>query len=275
MKTISFILFLTAVTVNSFAYGGGHDTLLFDGAVNYEFPKTAGCTIRLTVYYNVEITSFSMVKTLACGEVSYEKQSIKQTIKRDMDIPVGSEVSTGPDGYAVIELEDGSRILMDNNSKITIEEDFCIRHPILRFHRGSIWTGVKKMLGIKGYEVSTERTIVGVRGTEFEVITDENKTTIKVYEGQVEVTPNMNDKTNQMLIKAYEKLIEDMQSGKISPEEYEEKTIRWNSIMESTRQFPKVMVEAGNMVDVTFEVSDIREIPADNNKWFEDPKFNQ
>lgn len=274
MKTLSILIFFVAV--NIFAFDSGHDSLLFDGSENYEFPKNTGCTIRLTVYYNVEITSFSMIKTLSCGEVSYEKQSIKQTIQRDMDIPVGSEVSTGPDGYAVIELEDGSRILMDNNSKITIEEDFCIRHPLLRFRRGSIWTTFKKLLGVEGnYAVETGLANGGARGTEFEVITDENKTTFKVYEGQVEVTPMMNDKTNKLLIKAYEQLIKNMETGKITAEEYEEKTIRWNEIMEGSRQFPSVMVEAGNMVDVTFEVSEIKTIPADNNKWFEDPKYNK
>jgi len=271
MKLITLILLI--ISVNVFAYGGGHDSLLFDGSVSYELPKTTGCTIKLTVFKSVEIKSFSLVKTLACGEVTYEKTEVKNIVQKDMDIPLGSEISTGPDGFARIDLEDGSKILLDNNAKIKIEEDFCTHHPLVRIFSGSIWTGVKKLLGSKGYEVSTERCGGGVRGTEFEVITDENKTTFKVYEGKVEVTPFMNDKTNKELIKAYEKLIEDMQSGKVAPEEYEEKTIRWNSVMEGSGQFPKVMLEAGNMADVTFEVSSPEPIPADNNKWFNDPKF--
>lgn len=271
MKTI--LISLLFISADLFASGGSHDSLLFDGAETYELPKSTECKIKLTVFNSVEITSFSLVKTLACGEISYEKKEVKNIVQKDMDIPVGSEITTGPDGFARIDLEDGSKILLSSNAKLIIEEDFCTRHPALRFMKGSLWTTVKHLLGAKGYEISTERCGGGVRGTEFEVTTDENKTTFKVYEGKVEVTPFMNDKTNKELIKAYERLIEDMQSGKVSPEEYEEKTIWWNSIMEGSGQFPKVMVEAGNMVDVTFEVSAPEPINTADNKWFEDPKF--
>ena len=48
-----------------------------------------------------------------------------------------------------------------------------------------------------------------------------------------------------------------------------------NEIMEGSRKFPSVMVEAGKMVEVTFEVSEVKDIPADNDKWFEDQKFNK
>lgn len=271
MKLITLILLI--ISVNFFAYGGGHDSLLFDGSVSYEVPKTTGCTIKLTVFKSVEIKSFSLVKTLACGEVTYEKTEIKNIIQKDMDIPVGSEISTGPDGFARIDLEDGSKILIGSNARLKIEEDFCTRHPALRLFRGSLWTAVKQLLGAKGYEVSTEVTISGVRGTEFEVIADDNKTTYKVYEGKVEITPLNNEISNKMLLKAYERIIDDMQSGKITSEEYGEKIVKWNTVMEGSGQFPKVMLEAGNMADVTFEISAPEPIPADNYKWFEDPKF--
>lgn len=274
MKTILIIFILLAVSIKSFAFSGGHDSLLFDGSDNLEIPKKSGCTIKLTVFNSVEITSFSLVKTLACGEVTYEKQSVKNIVHKDMDIPVGSEISTGPDGFARIDLEDGSRILMDNNSKITIEDDFCIRHPLIRFHRGSVWTSIKKLLGAKSYEVLTDRAIVGVRGTEFELSAKNDNITVKVYESKVEITPVMNDETNKMVIKTYEQLIDDMQTGKITAEEFSEKSIRLTEIMEGGRQFPSVMVETGNMVDVTFEVSTPEPIPADNNRWFEDPRYN-
>lgn len=272
MKIITLILLI--ISVNVFAYGGGHDSLLFDGSLSYELPKTTGCTIKLTSFKSVEITSFSLVKTLACGEVTYERKDVKTIVQNDMDIPVGSELTTGSDGFAAIDLDDGSRLLIDKNTKIRIEEDFCSGRSLIKLFNGSVWNKVKKILGGNSYEVSTDRSSGGVRGTEFEVTADENKTTYKVYEGKVEVTPLMSDKTNKELIKAYEKLIVDVQSGKVSPEEYEEKTTRWNSVMEGSGQFPKVMVEAGYMVDVTFEVSAPEPVTTDN-KWFEDPKYGK
>jgi hypothetical protein len=275
MKVTSVILFLLAVTLKSFSFGGGHDSLLYDGAVNYELPKNTGCTIKLTVFKTVEITTYSLEKSTACGEVFTEKKAVTQMVQTEMDIPVGSEISTGPDGYARIDLEDGSRILLNNNAKIKIVEEFCQDHPVIRLLKGSVWSKIKKLLGGGGYEVNASGVIAGARGTEFEVITDKDKTIIKVYESKVEATPIMNDETNKLVIKAYEKLIEDMQSGKITMEEYIEKTTKMTEIMEGSRKFPSVIVDAGNMVEVTYEVSEIKTIPADDDRWFEDPKFNR
>lgn len=275
MKKIQVFLLLVFTSINIYSFGGGHDSLLFDGTVKYELPKNAGCTIKLTVFKTVEITTYSLEKSTACGEVFTEKKAVTQMVQTEMDIPVGSEISTGPDGYARIDLEDGSRILLNNNAKIKIVEEFCQDHPVIRLLKGSVWSNIKKLLGGGGYEVNANGVIAGARGTEFEVITDKDKTIIKVYESKVEATPIMNDESNKLVIKAYEKLIEDMQSGKITADEYMEKTAKMTEIMEGSRKFPSVMVDAGKMVEVTYEVSEIKDISADNDNWFDDSKFNR
>jgi hypothetical protein len=280
MKTTSIILFLLAVTIKSFAFGGGHDSLLFDGAVNYKFPKNADCKIKLSNWRNVTITSYTIEKTTSCGEVFTEKKEKKYFVDTEMDVPEGSQISTDLNGFAVIRLDDGSFITLGHSTKIVIDESFCHKNRIIKLFSGSIWQNIKKMFeDDPGYLISTERATMGVRGTQFSVeIIEENGNkhdVVKVYEGKVEVTPILNDETNKLVIKAYEKLIEDMQSGKITADEYSNKIIKMNEIMEGSRQFPSVMVEAGNMVEVTYEVSEIKTIPADNDKWFEDPKFNR
>lgn len=276
MKTIPIILFLMAVTLKSFSFGGGHDSLLYDGTVNYELPKNADCKIKLTfVEVGIEVTKFSTEVLEVCGEVSKEIKTEKVTMTKPGEIPLGSEIVTGPNSYAEVELWDGGIIRIAPNSTIKITNDFCDKRSLIQKTTSRVWHKVKNLLGGGGYEVNASGVIAGARGTEFEVITDKDKTIIKVYESKVEATPIMNDESNKLVIKAYEKLIEDMQSGKITMEEYIEKTTKMTEIMEGSRKFPSVMVEAGNMVEVTYEVSEIKTIPADNDRWFEDPKFNR
>lgn len=277
MKTTLIILFLLAVTIKSFAFGGGHDSLLFDGAVNYEFPKNADCKIKLTFVElgGIEVTKFTTEVLEICGEISKEIKTEKVIMTKPGEIPLGSQIVTGPNGYAEIEIWDGGLIRIAPNSTIRITNDFCDKRNLIQKTTSRVWHSIKNLLGGGGYEVTTNGAVGGVRGTEFEVITEKDKTIFKVYEGKVEVTPILNDETNKLVIKAYEKFIEDMQSGKITADEYSNKIIKMNEIMEGSRQFPSVMVEAGNMVEVTYEVSEIKTIPADNDKWFEDPKFNR
>jgi hypothetical protein len=276
MKTISIILFLLTIAFKNFAFGGGHDSLLFDGAVSHELPKNADCKIKLTfVEVGIEVTKFTTEVLEICGEVNKEIKTEKVIMTKPGEIPLGSEIVTGPNTYAELELWDGGIIRIAPNSTIRITSDFCDNRNLIQKTTSKVWHRIKNLLGGGGYEVTTNGAVGGVRGTEFEVITENDKTIFKVYEGKVEVTPILNDATNKLVIKAYEKLIEDMQSGKITMEEYTEKIIEMNEIMEGSRQFPGVMIEAGNMVEVTYQVSEIKTIPTDEDRWFVDSKFNR
>lgn len=276
MKILSLLIILFITSINTFAIGGLHDSLTYDGEVYYEFPKKADCKIKVTfIEVGIEVTKFTTEVMEICGEISKEIKTEKIIMTKPGEIPLGSEIVTGPGSYAEIELWDGGLVRIAPNSTVKITADFCDKRNLIQKTGSIVWHKIKNLLGGGGYEVTTNGAVGGVRGTEFEVITDNDKTTFKVYEGKVEVTPILNDATNKLVIKAYEKLIEDMQSGKITMEEYTEKTIKWNEIMEGSRQFPSVMVEAGNMVTVTFEVSAPEPIPAENNKWFNDVKFNR
>jgi len=276
MKTTLIILFLLATTIRGYAFGSGHDSLLFDGAISHELPKNADCKIKLTfVEVGIEVTKFTTEVLEVCGEISKEIKTEKITMTKPGEIPLGSEITTGPNGYAEIEIWDGGLIRIAPNSTLRITSDFCDKRNLIQKTTSRVWHSIKNLLGGGGYEVTTNGAVGGVRGTEFEVITENDKTIFKVYEGKVEVTPILNDESNELVIKAYEKLIEDMQSGKITVGEYSDNIIKMNEIMEGSRQFPSVMVDAENMVEVTYEVSEIKTIPADNDKWFEDPKFNR
>lgn len=271
MKSI--ILILLILSVNVFAYIGGHDSLTFDGEIYIEPPKTADCYLKITTFNQVVIKTHKLVKSTACGEEFSEKVTVEHVVNKEVNVPLGSDITTGPDGFAVVELWDESKLIIGPNSTVNIGEEFCDNYGFKLIGSGLTWTKIKKFFGGKGYEFSTERHTAGVRGTEFEIIETPDKSIVRVFEGKVEVKPRKTDKTIDDLKKGYEKLIEDMQAGKISPDEYSEKIIRLNEIMEGSGKFPSVMVEAGYMVTVTYEVSDPEPIPTDYNKWFEDPKF--
>ena len=271
MKTI--ILVILLISVNLFAFGGGHDSLTFDGEVYIKPPQKSDCTIRILGWNNLKVTSYKIVQSTSCGEVFTEKKEEKHFVEEEMDVPPGSEISTAVSGHALIQLDDGSTILLREKTKIVIDENFCHKNKLIKLFTGSIWQNIKKIVSGSSYEVSVGRYVAGVRGTQFEVTEEDGKSEVKVYEGTVEVTPIMNDNANQMVIKEYEKIINDMETGIITPDEYSEKIIRISEIMEGSRQFPSVMVYEGNMVNITFEVSSPMTIPAENNKWFEDPKY--
>lgn len=111
-----------------------------------------------------------------------------------------------------LKLWDGGIIRIAPNSTIRITNDFCDKRSLdLKDNIKSMAQSKEPVFGGGGYEVTTNGAVGGVRGTEFEVITEKDKMIFKVYEGKIEILI-LNDETNKLVIKAYEKLIEDMQS---------------------------------------------------------------
>lgn len=273
MKIIKLFLLLLAAQAQVFSFGGGYDSLLFDGSVKQVLPEKSDCTVKLTyVTKSVDVIKYIPGSYDVCGISGTEVKTEKVTMTKPGDIESGSEIVTGAESFAEVELDDGSILRIAPNSSVKISDDYCTNRT-LRQKAGSIWHKVKKLLGSKSYEVTTNGANCGVRGTEFEVIVNGNNTEFKVFEGSVEITPVMNDESNKALIKAYEQMIKDMETGKITANEFTEKSAGWTEIMEGSRQFPKVLVEAGNMVSVTFEVSKPESIPGGETHWFDDSNF--
>ncbi len=72
-----------------------------------------------------------------------------------------------------------------------------------------------------------------------------------------------------------QKLTEDLQSGKITPEEFTKKSQEFSNLLrEKTEGITKTaIVEAGYMVTVTDILGNIEPIPSNDVKWFEDSYF--
>lgn len=279
MKKIILILFLTAIQASVvFSGSNPHDSLLFDGgnsirSENYYGKSLKDCEFRVT--YVKGIVTGTIKKTTvydACGELDSIYEYENGALKKSTVITGGEQVKTGPESTARIELPDGSVIVLGPNTDYTLPYSACDLEEKYFLYKGSLWTKVKKLIGGGKFEVSSERAVHGVRGTEFTVeIKEENGIKydiVKVYEGSVEVTlkgaqgyENQDDKI--------EKLTEDLKAGKITYEEFSKGLANELQKEESENTKLKKIVEPGNMIKT--DGKDLGEpVPFNTleDKWF-------
>lgn len=107
------------------------------------------------------------------------------------DIQIGDEVRTGSAGQVQIKFDDATELVVGPNSKLLIE-DYLLRGDnsagklainalagTFRFATGS---SAKDR-----YKISTPTGTIGVRGTEFDFVVDEDGTKVLLYEGGVRI----------------------------------------------------------------------------------------
>jgi len=134
------------------------------------------------------------------GKVWIQAPEADKTIARaGISLAPGTKILTGPDGKAEISLEDGSIIVVQQNSSMVlsgIKRQKKKKTSILIFF-GRIWNKVSTAVGGRaGYEVNTPIVVCGVRGTEFETaVADDGSVRVRVDEGTVNVTGDGKDKT--------------------------------------------------------------------------------
>jgi len=134
------------------------------------------------------------------GKVWIQTPGVDKTIARaGITLAPGTKILTGPDGKAEISLEDGSIIIVQQNSSMVlsgIKRQKKKKTSILIFF-GRIWNKVSRAVGGRaGYEVNTPIVVCGVRGTEFETaVADDGSVRVRVDEGMVSVKGDGKDKT--------------------------------------------------------------------------------
>jgi FecR protein len=134
------------------------------------------------------------------GKVWIQTPGADETIARaGLTLAPGTKILTGPEGKAEISLEDGSIIIVQQNSSMVlsgIKRQKKKKTSILIFF-GRIWNKVSIAVGGRaGYEVNTPIVVCGVRGTEFETaVADDGSVRVRVDEGTVGVAGDGEDKT--------------------------------------------------------------------------------
>jgi hypothetical protein len=274
------IMLLLFAAKETYSFGGGHDSLLFDDPViKISSTFSNECKVKVVQVSGLVIGSVKIMELLqGCGdEVDTVYRTLNgEQLKVGFDIVENEEVRTGEDGFVKLELADGSVMVVGPNSSLMFTENLCKEtKTLVKLINGSIWTKVKKLLGGGKFEVSTERNGGGVRGTEFSFEVFPDREVIKVYEGSFEVYPLKKHTELENSGKEMEQLQKDFEAGKITMEEYAVKMTDFGSKMSklSDEITKSTMVEAGYMVTVTDKISTPELIPAGETKWFEDARI--
>lgn len=108
-----------------------------------------------------------------------------------VQLAVNEVISTGPGAYAVLVLPDGSRCIVQPDSRTRIEllqrlRGTEVQQSRLEVSRGRIETKVQPQRGPAArYEIRTPTAVIGVRGTEFRAGYDGTAARVEVTEGAV------------------------------------------------------------------------------------------
>ena len=260
MKKNILILLLATLASSQILYSSGnHDSLLFDGETNirtetYYSKSDEECVYRVTYVKGTATGKIRKMQVIdVCGirkDTIYEYQN--GAIEKYSVIKGGEIIKTGPESTAKIDLPDGSEIILGPNTNYTLPVNVCDNIRSGSLDIGAIWVKLKRLINGTKFEVTMDRFIVGVRGTEFSVeVIEENGVKydiVKVYEGSVEVnmksmdTENFENNQNELA-----RLAEELQAGKITPQEYSARSVELmkEQTGESTKLKVIQLVEAG------------------------------
>lgn len=146
----------------------------------------AACTFCVPIYAE---DSAAKVITLN-GQVSVLRDSSPWVLNVGDAVQPRQVVITGPDGFAVFQVSDGSTFEVFPNSRVIFRENPGSWRDLLDLLLGRVKVHIEKLGGQPNYNrVRTPTAVISVRGTIFDVaIEDEDDTTlVSVEEGQVGV----------------------------------------------------------------------------------------
>ncbi|MDD5044784.1 MAG: FecR family protein [Candidatus Omnitrophica bacterium] len=132
----------------------------------------------LGVVFAAEMSREMFISTLY-GSVMIKKSGAKDFVaaKKDMPLSISDEIKTGKDSYCEIafDKELATMVSMKENSdliinKASIDQATNKEDTLLDLQKGSVMTKVKKLTAQGSqFKIKTPTSIVGVRGTNFEV----------------------------------------------------------------------------------------------------------
>jgi ferric-dicitrate binding protein FerR (iron transport regulator) len=105
-------------------------------------------------------------------------------------VQVGDEVRTGPDAQLILEVPDGSYMVVSENSKLVVEDFWSGNlRSLMNLMVGKVRFYVQRFGGRPNpYRVTTPTALIAVRGTTFEVTVDEAQIAeVRCLEGRVAV----------------------------------------------------------------------------------------
>ncbi len=128
--------------------------------------------------------------TSLTGQVSVLRDSIPWALQAGDEVRPQQVIMSGPDGYAVFQVSDGSTFEVYANSRVVFRNNPGDWRDLLDMLIGRVKVRIQKWGGQPNpNSVRTPTAVISVRGTVFEVaVEDEEATTfVRVEEGQVAV----------------------------------------------------------------------------------------
>ncbi|AOP33949.1 iron dicitrate transport regulator FecR [Leptospira tipperaryensis] len=196
-----------------------------------------GLYLALIVLFAIDCGK-SKKEDLQGGVFTFIKGTVKLSDKSGKEKKVGvsefilpeDKIETGKASYADVQLMDGVIIRVKENTILTLNKIFVDTknseiYADLSLNKGKIFSKVgTKLNKSSGFKVSTPTVTAAVRGTDFQVEVEGNKSETLVSEGSVEVVDNDNaDQVNTA--DAGEKVTSDgknQSEGKLSEDELKE-----------------------------------------------------
>lgn len=106
----------------------------------------------------------------------------------------GETIRTGPGAGARLFLAgELGQVQLAPDTEFTLEEDGLSGEGLARLAAGRLRALVKKLMAKERFEVRTPAMVCAVRGTDFEVDATGGQTRVRVFSGQVDVTPTGSD----------------------------------------------------------------------------------
>jgi hypothetical protein len=127
--------------------------------------------------------------TQLTGRVSILKDSTEWALHAGSIVSVKQVIITGADGYAVLQVSDGSTFEVFPNSQVVFRDNPANWRDLLNVFLGRVKVHIQRLGGQPNHnKVKTPTAVISVRGTVFDVVVeDETSTLVSVEEGQVEV----------------------------------------------------------------------------------------
>ncbi|MBC8167992.1 MAG: FecR domain-containing protein [Bryobacteraceae bacterium] len=124
------------------------------------------------------------------GQVSALKDSGPWALQSGSVVSIRQLIVTGPDGFAVFQVSDGSTFEVFPNSRVTFRNNPSNWKDLLDVWLGRVKVHIEKIGGQPNYNrIRTPTAVISVRGTTFDVAVEgEESTLVSVEEGQVLVS---------------------------------------------------------------------------------------
>jgi len=143
------------------------------------------------------------------GRVSVERDRVLWALQPDHLIQPGEVILSGPDGYAQLLLEDGSKLEIFPDSRVIFRANRGNWRDLVDIFLGKVKFQIQKLGGRPNpYRVNSATALIAVRGTVFEVAVEADETTIiTVEEGLVAVAHKLLPGGREVLVKTGEALV--------------------------------------------------------------------